>query len=276
MVNKGIIWNDNQNTDNYELSFEFLDDKKPEKIVLSNRDDDKGYDNAKRWEFEIVGKDYIDNADAALQNQITTNSQNIQNNTNNISHNAANIAANSTQLADHETRISNNTTAITNINNTLAHLSPSGATQIFDKVFSHNNASQYFRYHCYITELTVTKLKMTVEIDFYSIDDVFFKVDLWKILPWVSWDGATGNPVIIPVNGKNVQINQTPVISDIFAMFYDAGVGAIVKNDALRLLSMNANSTTEYPKMYISVSHLNPKHIVMSGRIFGTMTFNVV
>lgn len=275
MVNKTVIWNDNQHTDNYELAFDFEDDKKPEKIVLSNRDDDRGYDNPKRWEFEIVDKKYIDDANANLQTQITTNSQNIQNNTNNISNNASNIAANSTQLADHENRITNNTNAITTINNTLAHLTPTGATPIFDKVYSHKNTNQYFRYHSFISELTDTKLTMAVEIYFHSNDDVFSKVDLWKILPWVSWDGATGNPVIIPVNGKNVQINQTPTISDIFAMFYDAGSGNIAKSDDLSLLRINVNSTTEYPKMYISVSYLNPKHIVMSGRIFGILTFNV-
>ena len=275
MVNKGIIWNDNQNTDNYEMSFEFVDDNKPNEIILSNRDDDRGYDNPKRWEFKIIDKDYVDNADRLLQNQITTNSQNIQNNTNNITHNAANIAANSTQLADHENRITNNTNAITTINNTLSHLTPTGATLIFDKVYSHKNPNQCFRYHSFISELTDTKLTMAVEIDFHSNNDVFSKVDLWKFVPWVSWDGVTGNPVIMSVNGKNAQINQTPVISDIFGMFFDAGSGSIVKSDDLSLLRINANSTTEYPKMYISVSHLNPKHVIMSGRIFGTLTFNI-
>lgn len=275
MVNKAVIWNDNQHTDNYELSFDFEDDKKPEKIVLSNRDDDRGYNNPKRWEFEIVGKDYIDNADAALQSQITTNSQNIQSNTNNISHNAANIVANSTQLADHENRITNNTNAITTINNTLSHLTPIGATPIFDKVYSHKNPNQYFRYHSYISEMTDTKLTMAVEIDFHSNDDVFSKVDLWKFLPWVDFDNVTNLPVAKQVYGKTVQLNQVPAVSDIFGMFFDAGSGSIVKSDDLSLLRINANSTTEYPKMYISVSHLNPKHVIMSGRIFGTLTFNI-
>ena len=252
-----------------------MDNNKPEKIVLSNRDDDRGFNNPKRWEFEIIDKDYVDNADRLLQTQITTNSQNIQNNANNISHNAANIMANSTQLTDHESRITNNTNEITSINNTLSHLTPTGVNPIFDRVFMHNNAVQYFRYHSYITDMTATKLTLAVEIDFYSADDVFSKVDLWKIIPWASFDNVTNLPVTTQVYGKTVQLNQTPAISDIFAMFFDTGNGSIVKDDNLSLLVMNTNSTTEYPKMYISVSHLNPKHIVMSGRIFGNLIFNI-
>ena len=106
MVKSCTIWNDNQYTDNYRLGFDFEDDKKPDKIVLSNRDDDRGYDNPVRWEFEIVDKKYIDDADANLQRQITENATRIADHEPRITHNEH-------ELADHETRIANNTINIT-------------------------------------------------------------------------------------------------------------------------------------------------------------------
>lgn len=70
MADKNItIWNDNQYTDNYRLSFDTVDDNPPEKLVLTEKDDDKN--NApEKWRFEVVGKEYIDNADQNLQTQI--------------------------------------------------------------------------------------------------------------------------------------------------------------------------------------------------------------
>ena len=70
MANKNIvIWNDNQYTDNYRLSFDTVDDAPPEKLILTEKDDDKN-NPPEKWRFEIVGKTYIDNADQNLQTQI--------------------------------------------------------------------------------------------------------------------------------------------------------------------------------------------------------------
>lgn len=63
------IWNDNLYTDNYRLFFDEIDPDKPEKIILTKKDDDRN--NApNKWEFVIVDKEYIDEADQHLQNQI--------------------------------------------------------------------------------------------------------------------------------------------------------------------------------------------------------------
>lgn len=63
------IWNDNLYTDNYRLFFDEIDPDKPEKIILTKKDDDRN--NApNKWEFVIVDKEYIDEADQYLQNQI--------------------------------------------------------------------------------------------------------------------------------------------------------------------------------------------------------------
>lgn len=69
MVKKVDIWNDNIYTDNFKLFFDDLITEKPDKIILTKSDDDKN--NApNKWEFEIVDKEYIDNADEILQQQI--------------------------------------------------------------------------------------------------------------------------------------------------------------------------------------------------------------
>lgn len=69
MVKNVTIWNDNQYTDNYRLSFDVDGENPPEKLVLTETDDDKN-NPPEKWRFEIVGKEYIDNADANLQTQI--------------------------------------------------------------------------------------------------------------------------------------------------------------------------------------------------------------
>lgn len=273
MVTDVTIWNDNQHTDNYRLGFEFQDENKPDEIILTNRDDDKGYNNPHRWEFKIIDKDYVDNADRLLQNQITTNQQNIQNNANAIAVNAQNIQANSTQLADHESRITQNRTDINTINNTLQHLN-THTMPIFDKVYSHKNGANYFRYHSYITDVTDTEIKVGIEIDFASLDDIFSKVELWKFMPWLSYDNVTNQPVVKDVYGKTVQLNQTPAITDIMGIVYNSTNNALSREELTTFLHVDANSTTEYPKMYLTTSKFTGK-VTTHGRIFATLTFQI-
>lgn len=65
------IWQDNYSTDNYKLFFEADDQsKKPDKIVLSGRDDDKNL-SPNKWEFEIVDKTYIDSKNDEQDNRLT-------------------------------------------------------------------------------------------------------------------------------------------------------------------------------------------------------------
>jgi len=69
-MERTIIWNDNRNTDNYQLYFDQEDTElAPDSITLTAKDDDKNNPPIK-WEFEIVSRDYIDTADEYLQVQI--------------------------------------------------------------------------------------------------------------------------------------------------------------------------------------------------------------
>lgn len=270
MVTNFIIWNDNHLTDNFRLLFDLLNDNPPESIKLKCYDDDR-QGQPEKWVFEIVDKGYIDRAVALLQAQITTNAANIQINGNNIEINRQNIQANTTQLADHEQRITNNRTDINAINNTLQHLN-NQTMPIFDKVYNHKNGANFFRYHSYITEVTNTEIKVGLEIDFASLDDIFSKVELWKIIPWLSYDNATSLPTVKDVYGKTAQLNQTPVISDIMGIVYNSTHNALSREELSTFLYIDTNSTTEYPKMYLSVSKLTGK-VTTHGRIFCTITF---
>lgn len=65
------IWQDNFSTDNYKLFFESDNQsKKPDKIVLSGRDDDKN-SPVNKWEFEIVDKNYIDSKNSEQDSRLT-------------------------------------------------------------------------------------------------------------------------------------------------------------------------------------------------------------
>lgn len=92
------IWNDNQNTDNYNLYFND-EGKAPETITLISKDDDKNGDDEK-WRFDIVSKDYIDtknNEQDSFINDIS-NLANV---------NAQNIGINRDKNIEQDTNINN-------------------------------------------------------------------------------------------------------------------------------------------------------------------------
>ena len=215
MVKSCTIWNDNQYTDNYRLGFDFEDDKKPNKIVLSNRDDDRGYDNPVRWEFEIVDKKYIDDADANLQRQITENATRIADHETRITHNEH-------ELADHETRIANNTMNITanagqiasisgdvanletrvtgNTNNissndariTALEQRPQGDPYFVDRTYEVEVGTDWAFMHSYISYLYGNKCKICIEVDYQTEHDINFDVPFSAVSPFDWWEGQTG------------------------------------------------------------------------------------
>lgn len=212
MVKSCTIWNDNQYTDNYRLGFDFEDDKKPDKIVLSNRDDDRGYDNPVRWEFEIVDKKYIDDADANLQRQITENANHIADHETRITHNEH-------ELADHETRIANNTINITanagqiaSISGDVANLTtqvtnnissndaritaleqrPQGDPYFVDRTYEVEVGTDWAFMHSYISYLYGNKCKLCIEVDYQTEHDINFDVPFSAVSPFDWWEGQTG------------------------------------------------------------------------------------
>lgn len=215
MVKSCTIWNDNQYTDNYRLGFDFEDDKKPDKIVLSNRDDDRGYNNPVRWEFEIVDKKYIDDADANLQRQITDNANHIADHETRITHNEH-------ELADHETRIANNTMNITanagqiaiisgdvanletrvtgNTNNissndariTALEQRPQGDPYFVDRTYAVEVDTDWAFMHSYISYLYGNKCKICIEVDYQTEHDINFDVPFSAISPFDWWEGQSG------------------------------------------------------------------------------------
>ena len=68
-MERNIIWNDNIRQGNFKLYFDDIDPEKPEKIVLKKTTEDR-QPPVKIWEFEMVDKQYVDDADAYLQMQI--------------------------------------------------------------------------------------------------------------------------------------------------------------------------------------------------------------
>lgn len=207
MVKSCTIWNDNQYTDNYRLGFDFEDDKKPDKIVLSNRDDDRGYNNPTRWEFEIVDKQYIDDADAVLQRQITENATR-------IADHETRITNNEHTLADHETRITNNTNSINTVQGDVANLTtrvttaentivndgaritalenrPQGDPYFVDRTFTAEIGTDWAFMHGYITYLYGNKCKIAVEVDYQTDYDINIDVPFSAISPFDWWEGQT-------------------------------------------------------------------------------------
>jgi len=213
MVKSCTIWNDNQFTDNYRLGFDFEDDKKPDKIVLSNRDDDRGYNNPVRWEFEIVDKKYIDDADANLQRQITENATRIADHetriTNNehtladhetrIANNTSNIASNTGQLtllqgdvANLETRVTANTNNISSNDARITALEhrPEPETHYLDRTYIGEVGGDWAYCHSYISYLSDTSVSVTAEIDYQVENDLMLNVAFESISPF-DWDGGT-------------------------------------------------------------------------------------
>lgn len=298
MVTDVTIWNDNQQTDNYRLGFSFEDEKKPEKIVLSNRDDDRGYNNPHRWEFEIVDKAYIDDADAHLQTQITTNA-------NNIAINTQNIAANTTQLQDHENRITQNTNDILTANGIISQNTNDIAQNRNDlnalnlrvnttendiaelklnkpyplsKVHTISDIKQtgeqsYYRLHSYVTDIKNGTLNVNVEVDFYTESGISFLIDLRNLLPWL--DVVSLSPYNIvnkPCCGKTIPLAQTPSVSNVHAIIHDNDSQRTVMNNETSLATINSTGGTTIDKMMLSSNFLS-KGRNLSGRIFATFTF---
>lgn len=221
MVKSCTIWNDNQYTDNYRLGFDFEDDKKPDKIVLSNRDDDRGYDNPVRWEFEIVDKKYIDDADANLQRQITENATHIADHETRISHNEHELADHETRITNNETNISNNasniasnqgmitvlqgdvanlTSQVTNNTNNITHngaritaleARPDPGHQYIDRTFISEVGTDWAYCHTYIDYLSDDHVTMTTTVDYQCLNDLMLNVPFESISPF-DWDGGTG------------------------------------------------------------------------------------
>lgn len=207
MVKSCTIWNDNQYTDNYRLGFDFEDDKKPDKIVLSNRDDDRGYDNPVRWEFEIVDKKYIDDADANLQRQITENATHIAdhetritNNETNISNNASNIASNQGMITVLQGDVANLTTQVTNNTNNITHndaritvleAQPKSEHQYIDRTFISEVGTDWAYIHTYIDYLSDDHVTMTTTVDYQCLNDLVLNIPFESISPF-DWDGGTG------------------------------------------------------------------------------------
>lgn len=220
MVKSCTIWNDNQFTDNYRLGFDFEDDKKPDKIVLSNRDDDRGYNNPVRWEFEIVDKKYIDDADANLQRQITDNANRIADHETRISHNEHELADHETRITNNETNISNNasniasnqgmitvlqgdvanlTTQVTNNTNNISHndsritaleARPEPEHQYIDRTYISEVGTDWAYCHTYIDFLSEDHVTMTTTVDYQCLNDLMLNIPFESISPF-DWDGGT-------------------------------------------------------------------------------------
>lgn len=286
MVTDVTIWNDNQQTDNYRLGFSFEDEKKPDKIVLSNRDDDRGYNNPHRWEFEIVDKKYIDDADTVLQTQITTNQQNIQNNANNIQINAQNIAANTTQLQDHESRITQNTNNIAQHTNDLNALNlrvGNNETEIanlklfrqhpLSKVFNVIRGLDYYRLHSYVSYIQNGAVIVKVEVDFYTETGVNFSVELKDILPWIDVISTTPyNIENIPCCGHVIPLNQSPNVNDNYAITFDRDTNRTHAFVDSTLATINPNGSTSIDKMLLE-SNTSMTGNNSNGRYFITLAF---
>lgn len=97
-MKKITIWNDNQNTDNYNLYFED-NEQSPNNITLISKDDDKNGENEK-WRFDIVSKDYIDTKNNE-QDAFITDVSNLANN------NSVNIGLNRDKNIEQDTNINN-------------------------------------------------------------------------------------------------------------------------------------------------------------------------
>lgn len=201
MVKSCTIWNDNQYTDNYRLGFDFEDDKKPDKIVLSNRDDDRGYDNPVRWEFEIVDKKYIDDADANLQRQITDNATRIADHETRIANNTINITSNSRQIASISGDVANLTTQVTNNTNNISgndariialEQRPQGDPYFVDRTYEVEVGTDWAFMHSYISYLYGNKCKICIEVDYQTEHDINFDVPFSAVSPFDWWEGQTG------------------------------------------------------------------------------------
>jgi hypothetical protein len=213
MVKSCTIWNDNQCADNYRLGFDFENDKKPDKIVLSNRDDDRGYDNPVRWEFEIVDKKYIDDADANLQRQITENATRIADHetriTNNehtladhetrIANNTSNITANQNQImsvqgavASLDSQVVNNTNSISNNDSRITALEsrPTPHYAYLDRSYISENGPDWAYVHSYISFLSAEHVTITAEIDYQCLNDLMLNIPFESISPF-DWDAGT-------------------------------------------------------------------------------------
>lgn len=279
MVTDVTIWNDNQQTDNYRLGFSFEDEKKPEKIVLSNRDDDKGYNNPHKWEFEIVDKKYIDDADTVLQTQITTNQQNIQNNANNIQINTQNIAANTTQLQDHENRITQNSNDLNALNlRVTTNENDIAGLRLFkqhplSKVFNIIRGLDYYRLHSYVTHIQNNAVIVKVEVDFYTETGINFSVELKDILPWI--DVVTTTPYHIknvPCCGHEIPLNQSPTVNDNYAITFDRDTNRTNAFVDSTLATINSNGSTSIDKMLLE-SNTSMTGNNSNGRYFITLAF---
>lgn len=200
MVKSCTIWNDNQYTDNYRLGFDFEDDKKPDKIVLSNRDDDRGYNNPVRWEFEIVDKKYIDDADANLQHQITENATRIADHETRISNNASNIASNQGAITLLQGDVANLTTQVTNNTNNITHNDaritalegrPEPERHYLDRTYISEVGTDWAYCHTYIDYLSDDHVTMTTAIDYQCLNDLTLNIPFESISPF-DWDGGTG------------------------------------------------------------------------------------
>lgn len=286
MVKSCTIWNDNQYTDNYRLGFDFEDDKKPDKIVLSNRDDDRGYNNPVRWEFEIVDKKYVDDADANLQRQITENATR-------IADHETRITNNEHTLADHETRITDNThnitladSRITQNSNDLNGLNlrvGTAETEInnlklfkqhpLDKVFNVIVGQNYYRLHSYLTYIQDGKAVIQIEIDFYTENGINLNFELYTVLPWINL--ITLSPYHIenvPCCGVEIPLSQTPTISNQYAIVFDKDIKDVRAFTDVNLGTINQNGSTTADKMMLNTNtNMAGKNVY--GRIFLTATF---
>ncbi len=107
------IWNDNQHTDNYKLFFEQDNqDVAPDTLILEGYDDDRNH-KIKKWDFEICSKDYVDEQDRVLQEQIDENKVNIE--TNRIKNIQQDIRLDAIELKNDEQDISIQSNANMNI-----------------------------------------------------------------------------------------------------------------------------------------------------------------
>ena len=286
MVKSCTIWNDNQWTDNYRLGFDFEDDKKPDKIVLSNRDDDRGYDNPVRWEFEIVDKKYVDDADVNLQRQITENATH-------IAEHETRITNNEHTLADHETRITDNThnitladSRITQNSNDLNGLNlrvGTAETEInnlklfkqhpLDKVFNVIVGQNYYRLHSYLTYIQDGKAVIQIEIDFYTENGINLNFELYMVLPWINL--ITLSPYHIenvPCCGVEIPLSQTPTISNQYAIVFDKDIKDVRAFTDVNLGTIIQNGSATVDKMMLNTStNMAGKNVY--GRIFLTATF---
>lgn len=292
MVTNFIIWNDNHLTDNFRLLFDLLNDNPPESIKLKCYDDDRQGAPAK-WVFEIVDKGYIDRADAILQAQITTNATNIQINANNIEINRQNIASNTAQIQDHEQRITNNTNDILVANGRITQNSNNinalnlrvgdNETEInrlklfkqhpLDKVFNVEVGQNYYRLHSYVTYIQDGKATIQIEIDFYTENTINLNFELYTVIPWIDLKTLTPYRIEnIPCCGVEIPLNQTPVITNTYAIVYDNDIKNVRSFVDSNLGTINQNGSATVDKMILNTStNLAGKNVY--GRIFLTMAF---